>query len=70
MIQYNDRHGGPYDRGRMDSYYGRPRAPHYYVNGTYDSPRLEEVDMSENELEAYFAGYTWNELHGDKKEWD
>ena len=23
-------HGGPYDRGSADSYYGRGRDPHYY----------------------------------------
>lgn len=67
---YSDRHGGPFDRGSADSYYGRPRQPHYYVNGTGNSTMLEEVDMSEEEVAAYHAGYDWNEDFGDKKNWD
>jgi hypothetical protein len=68
--QYSSRHGGPFDRGSADSYYGRPRQPHYYVNGTATSTMLEEVDMSEEEVAAYHAGYQWNEDFGDKKNWD
>ena len=67
---HNHRHGSPYDRGVMDSYYGRPRAPHYFVGDTYNSTRLEEVDMSMTEVGEYMAGYDWNETHGDKKSWD
>lgn len=69
-IEYNDRHGGPFDRGSSDSYYGRPREPHYYVGATYQSVRLEEVDMSDKEIADYHAGYNWNEQHGDRKEWN
>ena len=28
-IQIDTRHGGPYDRGSADSYYRRPRNPHF-----------------------------------------
>jgi hypothetical protein len=31
---YDQRHGGPFDRGSADSYYGRVREPHFYVEGT------------------------------------
>jgi hypothetical protein len=60
------RHGGAYDRGSADAYYGRPTDPHYYTGGTYDSPRIDAVDMSEEEIAAYFAGY---EEQVDRKDW-
>lgn len=67
--KYSTRHGGPFDRGSADSYYHRPREPHYFVGATYDSVKLEEVDMSPEEVAAYNAGYDWNEEYGDKKDW-
>lgn len=67
--EYSTRHGGPFDRGAADSYYGRGQDVHYFVGDSYNSVRLEQVDMSENEVEAYLAGYQWNELYGDKKDW-
>ena len=69
-VSYNDRHGGPFDRGSADSWYSREREPHYYVGATGMSTRLEEVDMSEKEIADYNAGYDHNERHGDKKSYD
>ena len=66
---YNTRHGGPFDRGSADSYYHRGIEPHYYVEGTSTSPRIEEVQMTEKEISDYMAGYEWNEQFGDKKDW-
>ena len=68
-VVYNRRHGGPFDRGTADSYYGRPSNPHYFTGATYDSVMLEEVDMSEKEIADYLAGYAYNEYHGNKKEY-
>jgi hypothetical protein len=68
--KYDTRHGGPFDRGSADSYYGRPRSPHFYLEDTAQSPRVEEADMSAEEIEAYYAGYDDNELSGNKKEWN
>ena len=67
--EYSTRHGGPYDRGQADSYYGRGYNPHYFVGDSYNSTRLELVDMSAKEIVAYTAGFNWNEKHGDRKEW-
>jgi len=69
MKQYDERHGGPYDRGGADSYYGRGYNPHYYVGDTGFSERIEKDAMTEEEIDAYRAGYDDNEEHGDKKEW-
>ena len=68
-VGYDQRHGGPYDRGSADSYYGRLFDPHYYVEGTGTSPRVELGDMTAEEITAYTAGFNYNEKFGDKKDW-
>ena len=68
-IEYDARHGGAFDRGAADSYYGRPHRPHYFLRGSYQSKEIvPEVGSAEHE--AYCAGYDWNEENGNKKEWD
>lgn len=67
---YDTRHGSPFDRGSADSYYNRGINPHYYVDATYSSERIERDRMTVEEIEAYMAGYEWNERFGDKKSWD
>ena len=47
------RHGGAYDRGSADAYYHRPANPHYFTGDTYSSTKIEEVDMSGEEIAAY-----------------
>jgi hypothetical protein len=64
---YEQKHGNPFDRGSADSYYGRGRNPHKYPNGTGNEPRVET--LTAEEVEAYHAGYDYNEQFGDKKEW-
>ena len=66
---YDERHGGPFDRGSADSYYHRPRDPHFYVGGTGTSERVGKEQMTPEEIQAYLAGYQWNEQFGDKKDW-
>ena len=68
--KYDQRHGGPFDRGSADSYYGRGRSPHYYEGGTGTSNRVDQLEMTAQEIQAYLAGYQWNEQFGDKKSWD
>ena len=69
MKKYDERHGGPFDRGAADSYYGRSRNPHFYEKGTQTSPLIPMSMMSDEEINAYHAGYDWNEKEGDKKDW-
>jgi hypothetical protein len=66
-MNYDKRHGGPYDRGSADAYYGREVNPHYYLGDTYQSPKVEKVDMTEEEIAAYIAGY--NATPFAQKEW-
>lgn len=68
-IAYDERHGGPYDRGSADSYYSRSFNPHYCVGDTGQSAIVLLKDMTAEEITAYTAGYNWNENFGSKKEW-
>jgi len=61
------RHGGLYDRGGADSYYGRSPDPHWYPEGTYNGTKL--TDLTQEEIDEYMAGYNDNEASGYKKEW-
>lgn len=67
---YTTWHGSPYDRGSADSWYSRPKNPHWYPEGTYKGQRVEAQDMTPEQLEAYDAGYEENEQCGGKKDWD
>ena len=60
-MMMREKHGSPYDRGAADSYYGREARPHYYPNGTYIDPRVNEDKMSQAEVKEYWAGYDDNE---------
>jgi len=68
-ILIDTRHGGPYNRGGADSYYRRPRNPHFFRGDSYQSERVTYKDMTPDEVEAYHAGYDDNEESGDHKEW-
>ena len=67
-MSYDTRHGGPFDRGRADSYYERPPEPHFYVGATGMSSRYISRPGTP-EHAAYMAGYNMNETSGDKKDW-
>ena len=62
------RHGSLYDRGSADSYYGRPRSPHWYPHGSYEGECIEE--LTKEERAEYLEGYEHNEQWGDKKNYD
>lgn len=61
-------HGSLFDRGSADSYYQRPRDPHYYPLGTGHGERI--TDLTPEQVKAYLDGYAYNEQFGDKKSWD
>jgi len=65
--QFQRKHGSLYDRGSADSYYGRPRDPHYGGVGGDSGSRVEVTD--ECSVAEYMAGYDYNELYGDKKDY-
>ncbi len=65
---YEQTHGNAFDRGSADSYYGRARNPHKGGVGGNSGPRVET--LTEAEVEAYHAGYDYNEQFGDKKSYD
>ncbi len=61
-------HGGLFDRGSADSYYSRPRDPHWWTDGTHQGQKITNLNSAE--IEEYLAGYDHNEQYGDKKSWD
>jgi len=67
---HDERHGGPYDRGRADSWYRRPRQPHYYEGGSYCTPVITPPEMTPDQVKAYNAGYSDGEASGEHKEWE
>jgi hypothetical protein len=58
------RHGGAYDRGSADKYYGRDFNPHYFVGDSLASEYV--LNLNSEERAAYTQGY--NE-QTDAKEW-
>ena len=66
-VDYDTKHGSPFDRGSADCYYGRPKDPHYYIGGSVVG--LKQVDLTEEQQQAYLAGYQWQEMSGEKKDW-
>jgi hypothetical protein len=68
LEHYDKEHGSFFDRGCSDSYYGRQRSPHRGGVGGLSGPRIDAV--READVEAYHAGYDYNEEYGDRKSWD
>ena len=64
-VQFDrNRHGSLYDRGSADSYYRRPRNPHWYPEGTYHGEKI--TYLTESEIKEYNLGYDEN---NDFKDW-
>ena len=66
----DSRHGGAFDRGSADSWYSRPRNPHFFLAESYTSQEVGVRDMTAEQVEAYLAGYAYNERFGGKKSYD
>lgn len=62
-----ERHGSLFDRGKADSYYNRPKDPHWYPKGSYKGDKVTDLDI--DQIAEYNEGYNYNEKHGDKKSW-
>lgn len=60
------RHGGAYDRGSADAWYGREYDPHFFRGDTHSSERV--TALTAEELAAYNAGY--NNTPFAQKQWD
>lgn len=59
------RHGGPFDRGSADAYYGRRPEPHKYPGPTGQGQRIPLTDPTE--LAEYRLGY---DTQDERKDWD
>ena len=69
--QYDRSQKSPYTRGEFDSYNRHPKRPHYYIKigDGLEYRRVEEEDMSPEEIEAYNAGFEANEKARDFREY-
>ena len=67
-LKDRERHGGPYDRGSADSYYGRSIHPHWWPAGTGKGSAipLQEGEEGYNE---YLQGFQDNANSGNYKDW-
>jgi len=61
----NQAHGSPFDRGSADSWYRRQPIPHYMINGA----RVEQVNMTAEQIAEYEAGFLDNEKTGGRKDY-
>ena len=68
--EYDSRHGGAFDRGSADSWYSRGINPHMFLGDSYQSVEIGVRDMTQEQVNAYLAGYAYNERFGGKKSWD
>jgi len=59
----NHAHGSPYDRGSADSWYRRQAQPHYMIDGA----RIEQVNMTAEQIAEYKAGYEDNHKKTDSR---
>ena len=59
----NQEHGSPFDRGSADSFYRRQPQPHYMVDGA----RVEQADMTAEQIAEYYAGYEDNHKQTDSR---
>jgi hypothetical protein len=41
-----------------------------FLEGSYDSVEIGVRDMTQASIDAYLAGYAYNERFGGKKSWD
>ena len=62
-------HGSPNDRGGADSYYRRPRSPHWWPEGTCHGTMVGYKDMTPEQIDDYNEGFDDNEARGDFKDW-
>ena len=66
----NQEHGSPFDRGSADSFYRRQAIPHYvlpFKSGRGNGRRIEQADMTAEQIAEYEAGYDSNEKQIDSR---
>lgn len=65
----NKCHGSPYDRGSADAFYRRGCNPHWYPEGTHVGRRIDEDEMTEEQVNEYLKGYSYAIEVGGKDYW-
>jgi hypothetical protein len=70
MSNYDERHGGAWDRGSADAYYRRAYQPHMFEGATHQSRYIPAHQMDQHDIDAYRAGYEDQMQSGDHKSYD
>lgn len=65
---YDNRYGGPFERGRHDSFNQNMRNPHYFADVAYVGKEIYPRYGSD-EWNDYMAGYAYNDKNGVKREY-
>ena len=65
----NAPHGSPFDRGSSDCYYRRLPDPHYYDKTGDKLVRRVKDEMTPEQIQEYYAGYEYNDMLGDFKDY-
>jgi len=65
-VSYSVWPGSPFDRGSADYYYGRAPNPNCF---TAPGTMIHRDSMTPADIDAYFAGYSFQAELGDTKDW-
>lgn len=65
-LEVDTSHGSPYDRGKSDRYYMRPRNPHKWIANESGVICVRQKLESEEEIASYNLGYLEEE---GRKDW-
>jgi hypothetical protein len=66
--EYDSEHGSFFDRGSADSFYCRAPNPHRGGVFGNSGPRLNA--SNQEDVDTYMAGYRYNDMFGEKKEYE
>ena len=63
------KHGSPADRGSATFWYSRDYEPHWWPEGTGKGIRIEECDMTPEQIAEYKQGWDEAVERGERKDW-
>jgi len=69
IIVEKDKHGQPGDRGAADYWYHRLPEPHFWPNGTGKGQKVDEADMTAEQVLDYHQAYGEALERGEQKDY-
>ena len=68
-VEKDNNHGQPGDRGAADYWYHRRPEPHFWPSGTGKGLKVEEAEMTAEQVQDYHDGYAEALAIGDQKDY-